>query len=417
MTTIKKLIKNSILHLKIHYYNINKEKKINKVFSKATINVVFFVLYDSMWKCDGLFRLLQESKRFKPYIISSPYPNHPRKFSIENQKRVRQFFTQKGFTYIDGYDFSSNKLFDIKSLQPDIIFYQQPYNAGYKGFKIEALWDSCIFGYIPYCFDLEKGEAFYNNLLQNIAWKVFLPTEYEKECESKILYNKGKNLVATGYPMAEELMSPPDSNAYSVWKIPRKEIKKIIWAPHHSILPNDALNYSNFLSIADDMLLLAKKYKNLVQFAFKPHPVLKRKLYRIPEWGQERTDRYYSEWANSPNTIISEGSYIDLFKSSDAMIHDSASFTIEYLYTSKPVMYLAKSDHTDFLNDFGIKCFNMHYHGSSIEDVVEFIDNVVLQKEDPLFEKRNNFLCNELLAKNGKSIAQNMFDEFSSELQ
>jgi CDP-glycerol glycerophosphotransferase (TagB/SpsB family) len=84
------------------------------------------------------------------------------------------------------------------------------------------------------------------------------------------------------------------------------------------------------------MIEMAKKYQDSVQFVFKPHPVLRSKLVVL--WGEEKTNAYYNTWDSLPNSTIHEDEYIDLFLTSDAMIHDSGSFTVEYLYVNKPVM-------------------------------------------------------------------------------
>ena len=127
---IKRIASDFILRYKIARYSCLYSHIKENVFKKDKIKVVFFVLYDSMWKSDGLFKLLMQSEYFDPYIISTPYPSHPLKFRQENQEKLEQFFTSKGFPYINGYDFTNNKWFDIKTFKPDIVFYQQPYNAG-----------------------------------------------------------------------------------------------------------------------------------------------------------------------------------------------------------------------------------------------------------------------------------------------
>ena len=113
----------------------------------------------------------------------------------------------------------------------------------------------------------------------------------------------------------------------NVWKRQEKIKKKVIWAPHHSIISNPDLEYSLFLEVCDIMPVLAKRYENKIQFCFKPHPFLIRKLYQL--WGKYKTDAYYQLWDSMPNTQYENGEYIDLFMTSDAMIHDCDSFRFE----------------------------------------------------------------------------------------
>ena len=104
--------------------------------------------------------------------------------------------------------------------------------------------------------------------------------------------NKACNCLCTGLPMTDIYMQVSSDNP---WKPQEKPKKQIIYAPHHTISSQEWLHFSTFLTYSDTMLLLAKKYSDKVQFAFKPHPALRGKLEYM--WGKEKTDNYYQEWA------------------------------------------------------------------------------------------------------------------------
>ena len=72
---------------------------------------------------------------------------------------------------------------------------------------------------------------------------------------------------------------------------------------------------------------------------FKPHPMLKSKLFRT-KLGKAKTDDYFHFWETQSNTQFNDGEYIELFKQSDAMIHDSGAFLAEYIFTDKPSLTL-----------------------------------------------------------------------------
>lgn len=391
-----------------------RQKSLAKHISgKRKINVIFFVLYDSMWKSDLLFRLMLESDRFNPYIVSVSYQKQEIEQRKQNQKKLELFFKKKGFPYINGFDYNQGKAFDVTSLQPDIVFYQQPYNDSEPEFRIQALYKTSLLCYIPYGIVVEKDKFFYDTFLLDSAWKLFYPTRFHLEDARNNAQNKGANVIVSGYPTADDILSGGRSDDCNCWKQKDKTIKRIIWAPHHSIMSQDMLNYSTFLDIAEDMLALAKRYDGVAQFAFKPHPVLKEKLYNIPEWGHFRTNEYYKQWASLPNCCLAEGDYIDLFNSSDAMIHDCSSFSVEYLYTLKPVMYLTKSNHQDYLNECGILCYNLHYKGCSISDIERFIEDTILGDSDCLYDERRSFVEGNLKSPGNKSVAETIFDELT----
>ena len=166
------------------------------------------------------------------------------------------------------------------------------------------------------------------------------------------------------------------------------------------------------------MLTLAKEYVDRIQFAFKPHPALLTQLYQHPDWGQERTDRYYELWRTMPNSQLEAGAFIDLFMTSDAMIHDSGSFVVEYHYSKNPAMFVSKDMRPilEPITDFGKEAHNIHYIGASEMDIRRFVDDVVLQGNDPMRPQREHFFSEYLLPPGGRSVAQNVVDDIVEEL-
>lgn len=389
-----------------------------RVFCKARVKVVFFVINLGMWKNDKLFRLFMESDRFDPYIVFFPRRSDSPERMRDVQDGLRRHFEAKGFPFIDGYDFSRNEYLDISGLDPDILFYAQPYGVGGEVFNTDRFAGKCLFAYIPYCIPLNDIPKLYNQLYKNICWRMFYPTEYSKEREREHLYTRRDNIVVSGYPSSDYL-SETGSPSLGDWKNPGKGYRRIIWAPHHSVLESDVLGYSTFLRIADGMIETAKKYSDRIQFAFKPHPLLREKLSRPEIWGAQRTDEYYALWAQMPNTSLVEGEYYDLFLTSDALIHDCCSFMAEYLYTGKPLMFITSDigGIAESVNDFGKKCLRRHYHGEGIEDIERFIDSVVINGDDTMLETRRDFYQRSLRTPGTGSVAENIFNVFAEALK
>lgn len=154
------------------------------------------------------------------------------------------------------------------------------------------------------------------------------------------------------------------------------------------------------------MIELSEKYKESIQWAFKPHPLLKSKLDIV--WGRDKTEKYYSYWQNSVHTQLEEGEYVDLFMQSDGMIHDCDTFTIEYLYANKPVMYLYNgANHNENLNKFAKKALSVHYSGHNADDIERFIIDII-SGNDIFYKIRNNFYNQELNIDYGKYASKNI---------
>lgn len=356
---------------------------------KDRIEVAFFLTIPGMWKADFLFRAMQDNPKYHPYVVIYPYSQY-KGFEQEEIdatiERTRLFVESKGFEYVIPFDKKKNKWIDIKkTLDPDIIFFSAPYKDHLPQYFIYHFRDR-LTCYIPYGFTNFSYlyHTNYDLLFMNLVGCFFLETPAHKLLAEQHSRNKGLNAIVTGYPGTEVFLRQ-DYKPKDVWKNQEKPKKRVIWAPHHSI--EDSFAISTFLLYCDDMVRLAQQYQDQIQFVFKPHQLLKFKLQKI--WGEERVRDYYSSWEMMPNTQLEESSYVDLFITSDAMIHDSGSFTTEYIFTQKPVMFLVRSDEVrSKYTPLGVQMFDAHYHAHKVADIEDFLYDVVVEGKDPMAERR-----------------------------
>lgn len=378
-----------------------EQKAIRKIREKLregkTVQVAFLAMSVSFWKYDELFRLMQQDRRYSPYVILTTRPLDEPEIQQMHLQKMKAFFAERGFPCKT-----------LQDCEPDILFYAQPYkNSVQEEFRAYNFTDKLIC-YVPYAFFISNYRWAYDAQVHNLAWKLFYPSELHKQNARELAFNKGKNVEVVGYPLADKFTAPIQSDP---WKIKNRQIKRIVWGVHHSILSDDLADCGTFLKYAHSMLELARKSTDC-QFAFKPHPHLKEHLYKHPDWGKDRTDTYYAEWDQAPNTFLVDGNYIDLFKTSDALIHDCGSFTVEYLYVDKPVLYIG-NERSRILCNFGKKAMEANY---TLDDfsIEEFIDKAVAANgytaADTKKNIRREMLENDLLPPNGKTFAQNIMD-------
>ncbi len=387
----------------------------HRLKDKDRIDVAFMLTIPGMWKVDDLFKAMQNNPRFHPYVVIYPYSVFKgfSKDEVEDTlERTRRFISDKGYEYVIPRD-EKGRWQDIKrTLHPDIVIFSAPYKDTFPPYFIYHYKD-VLTCYISYSVTLFK--TYHNNydtIFHNLVGMNFVETQMHKELAKAHSRNHAMNVVVSGYPGTEVFLRN-DYHPKDIWKSQSTKKKRVIWAPHHTIDEISDLPLSTFLIYADDMLRLADKYKESIQFVFKPHQLLKFKLYEL--WGKERTDNYYRRWADGVNTQCEETSYIDLFLTSDAMIHDSGSFTIEYLYTCKPVMFLVRNEAVkEEFSPFGISSFQQHYHAHNVEDIECFLRDVVLEGNDPLKEDRERFLHNTLLPENGSLPSQKIIQQIEN---
>jgi CDP-glycerol glycerophosphotransferase (TagB/SpsB family) len=405
-------------HIEPYIIAFKQWRYVKKLRKKDVINVVFFPMNVAMWKYQHLYELLRQNQRFRLYVFLAPASTFSYETRCSDMQTMRSYFGERNVPFVDFELEKGKEPVDVCSIvEPDLLFYAQPY---------EEVVDTCyrfprfkdkLLCHIPYGFSSRDSKHYNNNLrFNNLAWKLYYQTVESEELAKEFSFNKGRNVVVVGYPSADDYVLPMRTDP---WKIKNKEIKRIIWAPHFTILAGIGFaQMSNFLNMAEYMQKLAIEYADKVTFAFKPHPRLYSELVKHPDWGEERTKEYFDFWKNSPTTQHETGDFVDLFKGSDAMIHDSGSFTVDYLYFNKPVLY----DNPDIeaakntANETGKKAYDVHYRVSSNEDIKHFIDNVVLGGNDPMKAQREEYYMNYLLPPNGKTVAQNIYDDLVKSL-
>ncbi len=407
----------SVQKCKIKKIRKKQDELIRDNKGKIKLTVAFFLQSSSIWKYDELYWLFEKSERFDPLVIVSPYNVHliyDKQECFRVMRETLSFAQAQGYNTLCAYDFDANEWLDVKkTINPDIVFFTKPYKDTLPKYHLYHFMDKLTL-HAPYgicCIDIYRIN--YNLPFNNLLWRLLVETDYQKGFAEQYSLCKGDNAIVVGALATEKLINP-NFQPKEVWKPQSHPKKRIIWAPHHTV--DYLFNFSNFLVYCDKMLEMAKKYEDKVQFAFKPHPVLKFKLINI--WGKEKTEAYYNKWNEMPNTQIEQGYYMDLFQTSDAMIHDCASFTAEYLYTKKPSLFMLRDPKVlAHWNPFGKKCFDMHYHAENIEQIEAFINNVVIQGDDPMRTDREQFFNDYLFPKDGVMPSQKIMNILKDILQ
>lgn len=370
-----------------------------RIRNKRKINVVFIVNDEATWKTELLYLKMLEHPRFSPLLAVSPSRQQPN----DHHKMIR-YLKERGYNFC---------LLDIKKtiseqLSIDILVYEKPYDNSVSSMHIASKHRWKLMVYAPYGFTNIMEPWNYNLPFYRNLWQWYLENSICAEATRKNMGRYGKSVVFTGTPMMDELAQPKEAFP-NPWK-ETKSRKCIIYAPHHTIGNQhmSGISYSTFLEYGDFILNLARKYADRTFWAFKPHPLLKDKLAK--EWGKERAESYYQAWEDLENAQVENGKYIGLFKYSDAMIHDCSTFTQEYMYANRPVMFLVKdSHHTDNLNDFAKTTFNLHVHGWNKEDIEKFVIDIINGKDEKKKE-REAFYSEAMQPPHGKTACNNIIN-------
>lgn len=420
------LVRNFILRHKYDslpaQYGVVLKSKQAKAKNKEIIDVAFYILETNKWKYEGLYRLLEKDSRFNPYIVVVPYAAGAiiQTDFVPHMRKVYAYFKERGYKVFLPYSEKEQRVLkksEAKELNPDILFHMNCWHeyGKFVDFGYENNMD-CLQAYVPYAWMISNRYIeHFNRDFHNSLWKIFYETPMHVEMAKKHAINKGENAVATGYPLLDSFFFPA-KDVVDVWKPQEKRKKRIIWAPHHHMLEKNRC--ANFLEICDLMVEMAKKYADQVQFVFKPHPELAKKLdTAIPGWNQERREAYYRLWETMPNTQVCLDEYVDLFLTSDAMIQDCGSFTAEYTCTYKPMLFLiANPGVVRDWNECGKAILKHIYTSEKGKEIETFIKNVVIAGNDYMKNDRTAFIDGYLRPSNPQGASRGIYDELTREL-
>lgn len=403
-----------------HYKKASKKRQIKKArlsiikkFKKGEkLNICIQVCRPGLWNYDYLYKILKNSPYFNPSILIMPDKNYKREMHKLYFDQCYDELVQMGYTPFKGFDFESNKLLNIrKEINPDIILYTDFWKPHFfNSFYITSFLDKITF-LNEYGFSVMQDELTCNFELNNLVDGYFRPTSIHLEMSKKIMNNQGKNVKITGTPKLDSILDK-NRKFNDIWKPQEKQKKRVIWAPHYNS-KTSARMYQNdgFWYLYDYMLELATKFKDEIQFVFRPHPVLYQALEK--EWGLEKTQEYYQAWDDLENGQYFNGDFADLFTTSDAMIMDCCSFMAEYTAFNKPLFHTVTHTSRTNLNEFGKILYKNFYvpKNDLKEDIENFIQDVVINGNDYKKDQRTQFVQQHFGKINGKTASENIYDE------
>ena len=352
------------------------------------INVYFVFTQAELWGAQSVYEKLAVHEKFEPYVVVMPnfedrVNSHLNTFT-QNIKKFREL----GVKVIHGYS-EKTGVINFNSLnqgKPCIVFFDQPNPGLPNDWSFLSVSKSALICYIPYGFKVANDyQGHFNQLLHNIAWRIFCETEWHLNQFKKNGRRNGENVVLSGYPKFDSQRGNEKGDSRLYFKNKNdiaKKRKVVVWAPHWSV--NDSyLGYSTFDRYYEYFSAVVRARQEFF-WVFRPHQRLR---YHLTESGfmtQDKIAEFYQIWEESPNSIHYQWSdYLGLFMQTDALITDSGSFLAEYLVTKNPVLLLESKNSVRY-NEFGEEIVRSFYNAQSSEDISSFLDDVVKTGIDPL---------------------------------
>lgn len=379
-----------------------QKKNIERIKKQSKIRVAFLTKDSAEWSADALYQSLANDERYEVSVMVAPFFVGSEITVKDTYELAVQYFREKGYRTVPMCKIEDQLHFWYHSWEeiqkPDIIFMLNPHYTAFEGSsKVSNFPMQSLIAYIPYGFSLYGNiHDQYNQLSHALCWKIFWESSLDVEISKKYADLGDRNAEMSGYLKMDGFYLGEEPDIREIWKIPEgldeKKVKKIIYAPHWSVR-EAVTGFGNFDKIYDEMYEYAKNHADTTSWIFRPHPMLRAGavVYGVFQSEQEFDD-YMRKWDELPNAkVVERGEYLDVFRTSDALVGDSISFLGEYQYTHKPLLLLTRKENT--FDDFGKKLLPILYTapGDDFKAIAGFIQKVVIEQQDEMYDQRKQF--------------------------
>lgn len=373
--------------------------------AQTRCKVALLIQEKSIWpSMESVYTAMAADERFEVNVVYVPF-FHKNKVG---EKGI-QFYLEDKLPVVPHTEY------DLSKENPDVVVFAKPYDAVPPQFyirEVEKIVERTI--YIPYGMEINYDLIYYGfqNYLHYRAWRHVGYGPLMKQVGMQYGFRNGENIAVWGHPKADQ--HGPDRT----YHIPEKWRKKIrgrrvlLWCPHHTIIPGPEC-VSTWLEFSKTVFAQAEKHKDIV-LLWRPHPLLMGALVNNHYMTQEEMGRFVAEKTAMDNVILDQGEdYRPAFAASDGMISDGTTFSIEYLYTGKPLMLTTRKIKS-FYNGEALK--KSLYIGEKAQDIAVFMDDFSAGR-DPKRQAREALRRELFFQPQGKSVGQNIADHIIADIQ
>lgn len=390
---MSKLIKKTLNFIKhiifergylIYFFNIPSFKKslkeIDRKPRKEKLNLIFLCQCPTAWTtAQPMYEDALKDDRINVTVVLVPELEFSCYIFLKHiyYEKVYEFGKEISERCIHAYSPETKEWLDLRTLDPDYVFIPRPYETYLpKEYRASAIRKYAKVCYVPYAFPmLPDSHIIYNSHFSRNVYFFFCEQEqsYEYLCRKfHRTCSKGiQKAMFTGYPRFD-LIDLHLHHEGKLWKRERSEDNfRIIWTPRWTTDPK--LGGSNFFHYKDKILEYARTHKN-VELLFRPHPMAFENYVAQGLMSSEDVEAYSRQYAELSNAVLDQTvNYYDTFFSSDVLISDPSSVTLDYLFTGKPIIYCPSSLKAYEVNEDLMECY---YVAETFEEVIKMVDQL-----------------------------------------
>lgn len=350
------------------------------------LNIVFMPYNAYMWNSlESIWKSASQDENCNCYVVPIPYY----KLISRDNGITEQIFTYEGDMlpkYVPVVDY---KEFNLKELNPDIIYIHNQYDdcnnatrvdSKYFSYNLKKYTDMLV--YVTYGILGTYPVSFYKEFYSFIATRDFDRVVVQSESFKSIAEYSGidrSKLISTGSPKFDALVNSLKNQEVSKHYIDKFRDKTVLlWTTNLMKIINGR---DIVLDEIEELFNLVKNNPNL-GLIYRPHPL---EFSYVESKANECFDRYMDlirGAENTDNIIVDKNpNYYEAFKIADALISDKSSVLIEFMGTEKPVLIYDTGIERDYYNKNVFDIFSNYVVGEDDMTVEKFIDLVINKKD------------------------------------
>lgn len=347
--------------------------------TRTKLYALFLTQEVSCWpSLESVFDAAQSNPDYETALVYTPFYHQNFSEQVDYYDEYRSM----------GLPILRHNEYDLTEQSPDIVFVIKPYAKIPERYQLKHL--ECVVPravYIPYGMEIttdlaQFGFQFY---LHYKAWRHCVYGKIVKEYAKDYGYRNGENIAVWGHPKADHFrdMEAKREQIPDEWKQKIGNRKVILWTPHHLIDLNE-MGTGTWLLWGEKILDMALKNPDTV-FIFRPHPLMMGALLNSGAMTQLQVDRLQQRIRDAENIIWDTNSlYYAAFYAADAIITDGTTFSVEFLYTKKPILLTPRNMKGFYMYEQMLKGY---YIAREMQDIVRFVQ-MIRAGEDPLCQHR-----------------------------
>lgn len=354
------------------------------------VHVVFVCHRPAVWESlHSVYDAMKQDPTFRVTLVTIPNKKQLPELGLFHEQYesegAEEFWKDEGC--LQGYDYKTGQWLDLEALEPDYVFFQQPYNIcrppQYHSSVVSRYARVCYVSYFGILYvDDVYDECMPVDFLQDLHF-FFTQNRQEDDHVRQRAKQVGAPLcrtVNTGFPRYDRI-EEYRSRKSDLWKNP--DTFKMVWTPRWTTNEGNC----HFFTFKDLIVDYCKEDPG-VELVFRPHPQAFKEWNATGELPEAEANIYKQNFVDSNMHLDDSSDYFPTLYSSDCLITDKSAILLDYFCTGKPIIYCLSHNPHDRL-------FPEYMEGMYCADTWEQVQQILTQLRsgiDPLAPVRKKIV-------------------------